>query len=174
MNYLHLIAALVSIAALTVLRWVLVILPGFFLVPLAILFKQPGRSVTGYPVMNAPRWLWLWGNDQDGLCADWYHTDHMNRPWWLNAYIWSAWRNPANNLRFVRWLNPSYKVKQALSLYIIGDRVTILRYKWFYRVMILFPKRFLLAGWKFPMPGDDYLPWQDYGLGFGIRLKRYL
>jgi hypothetical protein len=44
----------------------------------------------------------IYGNAEDGVTgADWYLP---GKPVWLRAYMWSAWRNSCNNLRFVfRW-----------------------------------------------------------------------
>src|SRR5690348_14985066 len=66
-------------------------------------------------------WSWLnpvWGNNEDGvvngLRAGIDYNPNASR--WL-AYCWSAWRNSANNLRFVfmwkngpfyRWSNATY------------------------------------------------------------------
>jgi hypothetical protein len=44
----------------------------------------------------------LWCNEENGVTgADWYRKIHANRPVWLNAYLWSAWRNSANGLRWL-------------------------------------------------------------------------
>ena len=57
-----------------------------------------GRTVTAW----GPRWAELWGNWEDGVVGpQWWKQQHPDRPdWWL-AFVWSAWRNPTNNLRFV-------------------------------------------------------------------------
>lgn len=40
----------------------------------------------------------VWGNDEDGVLGPtWYNP--LGTPW--RAYLWSAWRNSANNLRWV-------------------------------------------------------------------------
>lgn len=105
----------------------LVTLPfGLLMVALAIPFRVPGVSVMdGRPIINLPRWAWLFGNDYDGLLGD-------KRLWWaancdgavlfgllpllrrfglalpvlapesfLAMYWWAAVRNPVNNLRLV-------------------------------------------------------------------------
>lgn len=49
-----------------------------------------------------PKWAWIWDNDEDGVLPRWYHSEHDA---WMNAHIifvWTALRNPCNNLRFVR------------------------------------------------------------------------
>ena len=49
---------------------------------------------------NFPKWAWLWDNEEDGVCPAWYAHDHT---WSLSrsVFVWSAFRNPCNNLRFV-------------------------------------------------------------------------
>lgn len=50
----------------------------------------------------APRWAWLWGNEEDGVAGggEWVRTRTHWGPW-RRAFVWSALRNPVNNLRFV-------------------------------------------------------------------------
>ncbi len=46
-------------------------------------------------------WDWLnsiWGNDEDGVVGI---TDYNPPGGRFKAYLWSAWRNSANNLRFI-------------------------------------------------------------------------
>lgn len=57
-----------------------------------------------------PRLFYIWDNDEDGVCPHWYNPQATR---W-RAYLWTAWRNSANNLRwkfadktgpFFRWEN---------------------------------------------------------------------
>lgn len=51
-----------------------------------------------------PSWAWLWDNEEDGILPTWYHSQHDK---WIDAhvmFIWSAFRNSCNNLRFVKRL----------------------------------------------------------------------
>ena len=104
---------------------VLGIITGLVVVPVAMPFFVPGVSGSdGRPILNLPRWAWLWGNDFDGLLGD-------KRKWWdvncdalvffgllpllrrlvpipvlqagnyLAMWWWAAIRNPANNMRFL-------------------------------------------------------------------------
>jgi len=53
-----------------------------------------------------PRWAWLWSNDEDGVTGNSaWRLKYANRER-LGALLWSAWRNPTNNFRFVPVLNP--------------------------------------------------------------------
>lgn len=46
-----------------------------------------------------PRWAYVWGNEEDGVAGPrWFM---QGAPAWKRAFVWSAWRNPTNNLRFV-------------------------------------------------------------------------
>ena len=47
------------------------------------------------------RWMWIFDNEEDGLCPQWYSKEN-NRSLGWNIFIWVALRNYANNLRFVR------------------------------------------------------------------------
>jgi len=65
-----------------------------------------GRQVTAW----RGGWLtWPWGNEEDGVTgADFYRERFKDER--RCAYLWSAWRNPANNLRFVfRWRGGPFK-----------------------------------------------------------------
>ncbi len=51
----------------------------------------------------APRWAWLiYGNDEDGIDGSpGFIVAYRHLPRWFRVLVWSAWRNPVNNLRFV-------------------------------------------------------------------------
>jgi hypothetical protein len=48
------------------------------------------------------RWTWLWDNQEDGTLPYWYALMYK----WYSVphamFMWTALRNPVNNLRFVR------------------------------------------------------------------------
>jgi hypothetical protein len=49
---------------------------GLFVVALTIPFRVDGKSLSdGRPITNLPKWVWLFGNDYDGLLGD-------KRMWW--------------------------------------------------------------------------------------------
>jgi len=75
------------------LRLPLIIL-GFIVVPLAYPFRKGNHF---------PRWAWLWDNDQDGIYgANWFHHGVLT---FKTCWLWSAVRNPTNNMRFWIGLN---------------------------------------------------------------------
>lgn len=79
---------------------------GLVMVPLALPFRRQSFSVSdGRPIVNLPRWAYVWGNDFDGALGD-------KRGWWaentpfgvavesyLAMFWWLAIRNPSNNMR---------------------------------------------------------------------------
>ena len=96
------------------------IITGLVVVAVAIPFRVSGLSGSdGRPILNMPRWAWLWGNDFDGLLGDkrgWWEAN-TPRGWAVDSfaamYWWAAIRNPANNMRFL----------DAFSAPIIGSQI---------------------------------------------------
>lgn len=87
---------------------------GWFLliIPCALRAWKPVEQIytpdwvpvgTSKPTIQIWTWNWLnkvWGNDEDGVIGPtWYNTTAI--PSAKLAYLWSAWRNSANNLRFI-------------------------------------------------------------------------
>ena len=96
---------------------VVLILLGLVVVPLAmplLVTEGPPVPFTQAPgnwqFRRLPAWAWLWSNDRDGAVGDKRGWWHLNAPFGLGAYhplsmfVWLAVRNPANNMRFTRWL----------------------------------------------------------------------
>lgn len=54
-----------------------------------------------------PHLFWLWCNEEDGLKPQWYNPEGSR---W-KAYLWSAWRNSSNNVRYLTlWIGgPFYR-----------------------------------------------------------------
>lgn len=68
-------------------------------------YLHPERTIYTWPA-----WAWIWSNDEDGVkgSKEWQET-HSER--W-GAFLWTAIRNPSNNLRFVPFLNPIIDAKR--------------------------------------------------------------
>ena len=172
--------ALLTFIVYDVLSFVLLIVPGYFIVPVAILFRVMEMSpITqgGPPIVNAPFLLWLWGNDEDGYEPEWYvkATPTWNR--YVRMWVWAAWRNAANNLRFVKALHPPPVVGevQAITRYRSWGRVELVWQGLFCRLNIYTPKWEFRIGWKYELwdatqPCTD---WRRFGCGFGTRFIRY-
>ena len=144
---------------------------GFLLVPIAIWKAVPTISpITGKAIVTAPRWLWLFGNDEDGYNPEWYEVYELTWPWWWRQWVWAAWRNPVNNLRFVTWLHPPPVVGKVH--YRTYWRFTFLWQGWATRLVWISPKgHWLTVGWKYWID-DATVPctdWRRFGVGFGTR-----
>jgi len=95
------------------LQWTLLLLAniildlvGLVVVAVGIPFRVNDYSESDLrAISNLPKWLWLFGNDYDGLLGD-------KRGWWaantpfglpvdhfVSMYTWAALRNPVNNMR---------------------------------------------------------------------------
>ena len=66
------------------------------------------------------RMLWIFDNDEDGVMPHWYNPTAS--AW--RAYLWSAWRNSVNNLRFLcEWKGgPLYRIEKSGWYYQHGFR----------------------------------------------------
>ena len=99
-----------------ILQWTFLLLAnivtdllGIFVVALAIPFRVPGVSVSdGRPIVNLPKWVWMFGNDYDGLLGDKRGWWDANTPfgWKVDSFMamwwWAAIRNPVNNMRLMK------------------------------------------------------------------------
>ena len=60
--------------------------------------KVNGRSITNWKY----RLMYIWSNDEDGIYAG---DEFIGYPIWFRIIYWSAIRNPANNLRFIKGIS---------------------------------------------------------------------
>lgn len=166
------------ILAMAILSQVLMVL-GLVLVPVGILLATDGKgrypSATGY-IRKPPSWLWLWGNDQEGYRPPWYRDLTPGWGEFRRQYVWAAWRNPVNNLRFVPWINPRVRDPELTESYVCGNCV-LRTCGPFARILYSAEGGDLMIGWKISDIWDmgiqravwgEYLPW-----GFGIRYRRH-
>lgn len=86
---------------------------GFFVVAAALPFRTEEPVPVGeekpYPerkIVHLPKWAWLWDNDAEGMMSwmeEWPEMCWNGKPdSFLSMWQWAAWRNPANNMRFMR------------------------------------------------------------------------
>lgn len=93
------------------------------LAPLAALRCWTYKTNTEFPDRLLPQWrggglTFIWGNLEDGVIGSMLYQQKHPNPRWC-AYLWSACRNPANNLRFVfRWVGgPFYRWENVARTY---------------------------------------------------------
>ena len=97
------------------MRFILIAL-GAVVVPIALLFRKEveGSEVPGgtkympdwnWKLILLPKWAWIWSNESDGMLGDkrgyWGKIRKNDPESFLSMYIWAAFRNPVNNLRYV-------------------------------------------------------------------------
>jgi hypothetical protein len=99
-----------------IVAFVCMVVGWFLLAPLAARGQWVYTESIHWPTRQIAVWKWrwvdvIWGNDEDGVIGAPFYAQQVKNVY-LRAYLWSAWRNSANNLRFVfRWKNtgPFYK-----------------------------------------------------------------
>lgn len=162
---------------MSVLSLVLTVI-GFFVVPLALALAR--QRITPYSggeyIWVPPRWLWLWGNDQEGYDPRWYQIYRPTWHPWLRRYEWAAWRNPVNNLRFVKWLRPT-PGKARLHW---GGSAMFLTRGIFSRLIVTLDNGDLLIGWKIDPMAAHWDPttamprlWEVLPWGYGVRYRSH-
>ena len=159
-------------ATLTWVTYQVAVIPlwllGWIATPLAIWFGQWERSpITGARIYNAPQWLWLWGNDEDGLDPVWYRVANPTWSPFKRMLIWNAWRNSVNNLRCIKWLHPAP----------VASRIRCVRWSngWLcwqgvlYCLQVQTPWAEVTVGWRYypeDAQGVDPSDWRCWGTGF--------
>ena len=130
MDVKDVVKALLQWTLLAIVRLVFIVL-GFIVVAVAIPFRVPEESVSdGRPIVNLPKWAWVWGNDHDGLLGDKRHWWADNTPFgvdvnsFLAMYWWTAIRNPANNMRHLSWFSAPIvgSTIEYVGDYVVEDR----------------------------------------------------
>ena len=143
---------------------------GWLLFPLTWRFRRATVSINWTPILDAPRWLWLFGNNEDGLLPPESMKLWVGLPAWRRAMLWTCWRNPVNNLRFEKWLYAPPVLGKVRGVYIRGWCVV-----WQgWRTRIISPGWKLTVGFKY-QPEDvnnACTDWRRYGCGFGVRYVR--
>jgi hypothetical protein len=119
--------ALFAWAGVSTILYDLAVLPldiiGLFVTPVGIVLskRRPSQVYPDRVIRVPPRWLWLWGNEQDGYDpADssipigyvlWRRRFFERNPTpfrrFILRYLWAAWRNKTNNFRFLGLFKPT-------------------------------------------------------------------
>jgi hypothetical protein len=103
----RLIYAIPMYIGFLLLRTSLIMLGLVLIPPQALLYKiftkEQLSIINGRVILN---WrislMWLWSNEEDGILAG---DEFKGYPNAIRIIYWSAIRNPANNLRFVKFLS---------------------------------------------------------------------
>jgi hypothetical protein len=92
--------------AVQVPLWLLGFPVCYFLSRSAAWVYRPSRYFDRFVHAWRPDWAHIWGNEEDGVTGpDWWADKNPNWSIEKRAFVWSAWRNSVNNLRFVS-VNP--------------------------------------------------------------------
>lgn len=179
--FLRIILGVISWTTYEVLSGVLM-LAGLILIPVAIAYRQwvtsplPMFDEYGRPatqprlITTAPSWLWLYGNDEDGFCPEWYRVLHPAWHPWRLMFMWAAIRNPVNNLRFIKALHPPQRAAEVR--WATWGSFTLVWQGLLSRLIYDGSDYWFAIGWKYYPVKEDASGWQAYGQGFGLRWKR--
>lgn len=181
MNCLKLLTSCVAFVGMFVLQ-VTGILLGLVLVPYGFvrgLVLVPGLVPGEYVWAFTSRWLWLWGNDEEGVDGNEVHSPHWaSKPTFKGVWYWSAIRNPFNNIRFWEPIRTPARPDQYHVLWNNPKRGWLIRQGWWCLGFQLRVNGYRLWwGWKMK-PNDlltDALPSWDTraeGMGFSLQAKR--
>lgn len=97
-----------------ILRVIVILLGWIVIPPMALFHKYTTRTETsiinGRPILNFKyRWMFPWNNNEDGVLAG---SELIGYPDAIRIIYWTAYRNPANNLRFVPYLSVKLNPKK--------------------------------------------------------------
>src|SRR5690606_21234925 len=97
-----------------ILRVIVILLGWIVIPPMALFHKHTTRTETsiinGRPILNFKyRWMFPWNNNEDGVLAG---SELIGYPDAIRIIYWTAYRNPANNLRFVPYLSVKLNPKK--------------------------------------------------------------
>lgn len=140
-------------------------------------------------------WAWIYGNEEDGI--DGSRGGDPAQSWWLKRtdgyaektriFVWSAWRNPVGNLRFVR---PFGFLIDPAKVNFVGNsidpeeshRLDPSKSYWYFAWCGLYSGLWVIVfgiqlriGWKIlprdakGLAPDDY---RRHGCGFALQLHR--
>lgn len=114
------VVQLVSMLAM-IIGWILLIVPCAMRawVEVEQIYQADWQVLQGLPKKKIKIWAWrwlnaIWGNDEDGVVSGLRgNVEYNPNGSRFKAYLWCAWRNSANNLRFVfRWVGgPFYRIE---------------------------------------------------------------
>lgn len=169
------------------LIWIPLLLIGWVLIPLAAVTGSYAEGKSRVYDKVITRWkrpiMYPWGNEEDGIVAG---EQLINWPIWIRIIYWSAFRNPVNNLRFVKYLrcdlNPGLiEYMASFSNPLDDDLKGELWYYCYQGYYSNYRAQFKLfgqiyrfwIGWKiYPSSIQSIPEYQRHGVGFALQLKR--
>jgi hypothetical protein len=185
-----------------VFNTITIILGWVLIPPMAVLYKYTTKEqisiINGRVVINwRYKFMWPWSNEEDGVLAG---EEFIGYPNAIRIIYWSAFRNPSNNLRFikalsclidpnkVKWIGNTPKTLCGFNLLMWSpyaydsDEYRFVCFTWcgiYSNLRIQFKMRSKIwrfwIGWKI-YPHDKYgIPennYRYYGAGFATQLKR--
>ena len=83
------------IQTVSAVMWV----PGWFVVGGLAIARAWHKGTDGK--YHWPAWAWIFDDEEDGVLPAWYWERHLTWPMPLIAWVWCAFRNSVNNLRYV-------------------------------------------------------------------------
>ncbi len=178
---------------------------GYPIVAALIVFRQyTWRQSYFWPyaiLTWKPRWAYLWGNEEDGVdgtrgYVKWPGTDQWQNAWWIEKManwgtwgrmlVWSAYRNPICNARFIKplgfkinrgeiaWTGNSPLPRETTKTTWVPQWF-LCAHGWYSGFYFAWRKVYFRIGWNV-FPGDanpdDGLGYRAYGAGFKLQLGR--
>lgn len=123
-----------------------------------------------------PRFLWLFGNEEDGVSGPYTSTSRStqrwiakmwNKPLWYRRISWSAWRNPMAN---ERWLYAPLPDSVDDSIWYPTSDFFLYRYGWRVGMTFWIRNSKFILGPKFFFPPENKP--LDRWCGFKIQRRR--
>jgi len=170
------------------------ILIGWVLIPPSAYFRlynkresqaHKGKIITAWTY----KFMWPWGNEEDGIYHGLQFKDLSSER--LQIVYWSAFRNPANNLRYVKWLGADLSPEKIKYVGSLGSSIeSANKYNlvdkplWFYAWQGAYSNIYVIffigkdlykfrIGWKVhPFYIFGIPPGRKEGTGFGMQFKR--
>lgn len=191
---------------ISILTWVIyaiiqvpLFIIGLFVIPLALLgdahrfeksrvFDDKTHKIVRWTWW----WMWPWGNEEDGVIGSSnYFKEKTAKGWpeFLIGFVWSALRNPTNNLRFTKYISVKIDPERVRYRGSLGpthpDAYHDKKPMWFYArcgIYSGFYWQFMMLGtwlWRFwigwKILPSDTIEVEEYrrpGAGFAYQFKK--
>lgn len=161
---------------------IIVVILAQVIVPLAVWFLpirwrySKRQELRGAFIDVFPSFLWLFGNEEDGVSGPYTSTSRStqrwiakmwNKPLWYRRISWTAWRNPVSN---ERWLYKPLTNYPDDMIFWSNSTLLIYRYGWRLGISAFFWRCHLILGPKIFIPRASKP--LDRWCGFKIQFRR--